>query len=71
MNLYEFLANQFNNELGAKYLISYNNNLETDWDAILTDDLMLRSVALGGKASYLSLISMSSLVKCQNIQARK
>lgn len=39
MNLYEFLANQFNNELGAKYLISYNNNLETDWDAILTDDI--------------------------------
>lgn len=51
MNLYETLCFEFNNALGGNYLLSYNNNENTDWENILKnvqDDLIHAVLTISG-----------------------
>jgi len=51
MNLYETLCFEFNNALGGDYLLSYNNNENTDWENILKnvqDDLIHAVLTISG-----------------------
>lgn len=56
MMIYEIIKNVFQNALGTKFILDYNNNLETDWKEILHEDDFIHCVMRvdSGRTTYVS-----------------